>query len=228
MMKMTTRVMVCLCGLGVGAGAQGQLLPYVEDDLGTDYLVNEAQIGGSDLPVDNGTAFFAAFEVTGLFAPGDAISITGVAIPLWSSVVRATNSTSNGTFTFSFYGLGGGANADQHDGLASEVLLGERTLDFGLEGTGVDVFGGLFGTPLEFAAESTGFAVRIQSTSNFRMKLGPQPSSARRINLNTGARVGNAGAGNEFGNITVLGVVPAPASLALIPVALCAGARGRR
>lgn len=214
--------------LTVGFAAQAQLLPYNEGDLGDEYLVNEAMTGGADLFVNNGVAFFAAFEVVDIFEVGDEASITGIALPLWANNNNPTNNTLDGTFTFSFYGLGGGANANQHDGLANETLLGEATVVFGEQNTGVMNFGALFDTPIEFTAESTGFAVRVQSTAAFRMKLGPQPASARRININTGARVGNAGAGNQFGNITVLGVVPAPASLAVVPIAMACGFRRRR
>ena len=71
---------------------------------------------------------------------------------------------------------------------------------------------------------------RVSSTGAFRLKNGPQPSSTRRINLTTGARVGNSTAANEYTNFTLAGtVVPAPASAAVLGLGgvLAAGRRRR-
>ncbi|MEL6330257.1 MAG: hypothetical protein AAFR38_11395 [Planctomycetota bacterium] len=200
----------------IAGAATSQTMSVVgPGDLGSDFIVDEAQTGGADLQINNGIAPFAAFEYSGLFNAGDEVSITGIALPLWANNNNATNNTLNGTFTFSFYGLGGGPNADQFDGSASETLLGEVSLDFTGQNSGVAVFGALFNSSIDFLADSSGFAVRVQSTGAFRMKLGPQPSSGRRIRIDDGRRVGVDG--NQYGNLSFAGtVVPAPSVAGMI------------
>ncbi len=221
-------VLMGSCALASMASGQAMFAPYMPGDLGADLLVDEAVTGGSDLNVDNGIAAFAAWELTGLFNPGDEVSLTGVVLPLWANNPDsdATQNTQNGTFTIEIYGLGGGGNPNQYGGLADETLLGSADVDFGLAGTGVFVAGAMFDSPIDFVADSTGFVMRVRSTGAFRLKNGPQPSSARRINLNSGNRVGNEGA--QYTNFTIAGtVIPAPTTVALLGLGGLA-ASGRR
>ncbi|MEL7484491.1 MAG: PEP-CTERM sorting domain-containing protein [Planctomycetota bacterium] len=217
------------CLLASSALGQSAFSMYMPGDLGPDLLVDEAALGGSDLNVDNGIAAFAAWELTGLFNPGDDVSLTGIVLPIWanSSPDDATQNTQNGTFSIEIYGLGGGANTEQYGGLAVETLLGTADVEFNLAGTGVFLAGAAFDSPIDFVADSSGFVVRVRSTSAFRLKNGPQPSSARRINLNSGNRVGNDT--SQYTNFTIAGTaIPAPATAALLGLGgLAAGSRRR-
>lgn len=208
------------------AGAQ-VFSPFASGDLGGEYLLDEAAVGGADVNNATGVQPFTAFEMTGLFNVGDDVSVTGLALPLWANNTTDPNTTLNGTFTFNFYSLSGGGNAERFDGLANEALLGTATLEFTSEGTGVMVFGGLFSDSVDFTADSTGFAFSITSTAEFRMKMGPQPASATRVNINNGNRTTGV-AGGATGNITIIGTaIPAPGS-ALALAAGCFAMRRRR
>lgn len=218
--------------LAASAAGQAAFTEFMPGDLGADLLIDEAIVGGSDLNVDNGVAVFAAWEVTGLFNPGDAVSLTGIVLPIWANSTPddATQNTQNGTFTVEFWSIAGGSNPEQFDGSANESLIAQTDISFDLAGTGVFLAGAAFDAPINFTADASGFVFRVRSTGAFRLKNGPQPSSTRRINLTTGARVGNATAGNEYTSFTIAGtVVPAPASAAVLGLGgvLAAGRRRR-
>lgn len=217
MMK-TLSIVAGSCALAATAAGQAEFSLYMPGDLGTNLLVDEAEVGGSDLNVDNGIAVFAAWELTGLFNPGDQVSLTGIVLPIWANSTPddATQNTQNGTFTIEVYGLGGGTNTDQFGGSAIETLLGTADVSFNLAGSGVFLAGAMFDAPINFTADSSGFVFRVQSTGAFRLKNGTQPSSARRINLTSGNRVGSAAGANEYTNFTIAGsVIPTPASAAV-------------
>ncbi|MEM0983590.1 MAG: hypothetical protein AAGI17_06550 [Planctomycetota bacterium] len=215
----------------LASSAAAQVTPvmaeYNEGDLGTNYLVNEAAVGGADIRSEEFPATIA-YQYTGLFNIGDTVSITGVALPLWANRDSSftTNNTLAGTFTFDIYGLAGGANADAFDGAANETLLGSASLEFDSVGAGVLLFGALFDEAIDFAADSSGFVIYITSDSVFRLKAGPQTAgTGARVNINNGNSVANG----QVGNITVLGTaIPAPGAAAAISLAGVFASRRRR
>jgi MYXO-CTERM domain-containing protein len=212
--------------LFIGAGANAAVFStYNPGDLGPDLLIDEAVTGGADLVVDGGNAIFAGFEVANLWNAGDAVSITGIALPLWANSSNATNNTVNGTFTFTFYGLGGGPNADKYDGEANEQLLGSATVDFTSQNTGVFVFDAIFDQAIDFTADSSGFVFRIQSTGSFRLKRGAG-TGAQQIRIDNG---NYAGGGGQFGSFTFSGTaIPAPGAAGLLGLAMVGAGRRRR
>lgn len=219
-----TRIAFSVAALAAGT-AHADLMMFNPGDLGPDLLIDEAAIGGADLVVDNGIAPFAAFEVKNLWNVGDQVSITGIGLPLWANNDSASNNTVNGSFTFSFYGLGGGSLGEQYEGLAVETLLGQATVDFNGQNTGVAVFASLFDESIDFIADSTGFAFRVESTGAFRLKRGVS-EEFRQIRIDNGNR---AGGSPQFGSFTFSGTaVPAPASASLLSLALLGATRRRR
>ncbi|MEO1583789.1 MAG: PEP-CTERM sorting domain-containing protein [Planctomycetota bacterium] len=218
------------CLIAATTAGQASFSMFMPGDLGPNLLIDEAQLGGSDLRADLGTEAFVAWEIGGLWNPGDQVSLTGLALPIWANNENTVNNTQNGTFTLEIYGLGGGGNPEQFGGLADETLLGSTTIDFDLFNTGVFVAGAVFDSPINFIADASGFAFRLSSDGgSIRLKNGPQPSNARRININNGNRVGNANGGNQWGNFTFAGTaIPAPSTAALLGLGGLAAARRRR
>lgn len=212
--------------LFIGAGANAAVFtPFDPGDLGPDLLIDEAVTGGADLTVDGGSAIFAGFEVANLWNAGDAVSITGIALPLWANSANSTNNTVNGTFTFTFYGLGGGPNADKYDGEANETLLGSASVEFSSQGAGVLVFDATFDQAIDFNADSSGFVFRIESTGAFRLKRGAG-QGAQQIRIDNG---NYAGGGGLFGSFTFSGTaIPTPATAGVFSLAFVAAMRRRR
>jgi len=218
---LTSACVVALAGTAVNAAT---FSTYNPGDLGAT-LIDEAALGGADLNLNGGSEIFAGFEVTNLFNAGDEVSITGIALPLWSNNMNANNNTENGTFTFTFYGLGGGPNADKYDGEANETLLGSAIVEFTSEGDGVFLFGAEFDSSIDFTADSSGFVFRIESTESIRLKRGPN-STGQQIRIDNG---NYAGGGGQFGSFTVAGsVVPAPMTAGVLSLAMAGMARRRR
>lgn len=217
--QITLAAVLAACGV---ASANPEFVVFpTESDLGGEYLVNEAAGGGADLN-SNGATPFAAFQYTGLWEVGDEVSITGIALPLWSVNAAASNTTLNGTFTFTFFDLDAGADPEFFNP-AVETVLGTGTLDFTSEGEGVFVYGGEFDESIDFTAASTGFLVLIESTEKFRMKLSATGSSATQVNTANGNSPGDRGL------LTIAGsVVPTPASAMLLIGAGGVAARRRR
>ena len=90
--------------------------------------------GGNDLSFNTGNAATHAWEIQsgGAWASdgSETVTITGLALPIWANSTPddATNNTQNGTFTFTFYGLG--ADGDVGAGYAGDTLIGTATADF--------------------------------------------------------------------------------------------------
>lgn len=219
---MTLSVKMFVCGLAAAAtAANGAVFSeYNAGDLGST-LVDEAALGGDDLNLNGGTEIFNGWQVRNLWSAGDEVSLTGIALPLWSNNDNLNNNTENGTFTFTFYDLG----ADGvYSGSGAETLLGSATVEFDMQGQGVFVLGATFDTAIDFIAESDGLVFRIENTASIRLKRGPN-TTAEQIRIDNGTL---AGGGGQFGSFTLAGtVVPAPGAVGIASVAL-AGFAGRR
>ncbi|MEM7756205.1 MAG: hypothetical protein AAF297_11280 [Planctomycetota bacterium] len=206
--------------LAAGAGSAATFSEYMAGDLGST-LIDEAALGGADLNLNGGSEIFAGFQVRNLWNAGDDVSLTGIALPIWSNNTAANNNTENGTFTFTFYDLG----ADGvYSGSGSETLLGSAQVTFDGEGDGVFVLGATFDSAIDFTAESDGLVFRIENTDSIRLKRGPN-MTGEQIRIDNGNL---AGGGGQFGSFTLAGtVIPAPGTIALGSVAL-AGFTARR
>ena len=214
---------LAFAGLAMTAGvaSAGVFSQYNAGDLGATF-VDEAALGGGDLNLNAGNEIFAGFQVNNLWNAGDEISLTGIALPLWSNNFNANNNTEDGTFTFTFYDLG--ADGVFSGTAGGETLLGSATVEFNTEGDGVFVMGATFDTAINFIAESDGLVFRIENTDSIRLKRGPN-MTGEQIRIDNG---NFAGGGGQFGSFTLAGfVVPAPGAAGVFALA-AAGLAGRR
>lgn len=184
--------------------------------LGSDFLFDQAALGGGDAALQSAPASFGwVAEYAGLWDIGTDVSITGLALPLVSNTGSGTNSTQNGDFTFTFFDLGGGADPDAFDGynfgtMVGESILGTATGTFSNSGLGgvanqTDEYFIEFDTPIDFTSVSTGLAFHIQSTNTVRTKI-QAPSATRRAR-----RVGLSGtpvSGNQNSYAATLAGTP--------------------
>lgn len=173
-----------VAGYTIGSGAlspNGEML-----------FIDNAATGGGDSTSAGGTLFWSAV-LRNVWLPSDQVSLTGLAIPIHA--LGASNTTLNGTFTFTFYDLG----ADSaFSGIDNETLLGSTTLNFNGNGTtGTSAYYGVFDAPLSFTAQGTGVAVRIGNSTGIRLKTNNAGNSAgvTRNNNTTGAVLADANPG---------------------------------
>lgn len=143
--------------------------------------------GGNDLRWDNGDGSLHIWEIQsgGAWSPGDTVSITGIALPIWANNpdTIAANNTQNGTFTFTFRSLGPDNDYDTGD----TTVFGTATAEFNSAGEGVAAYWVIFDTPVLWTADSEGFAVSVSSTAALRLKTG---------NTAVGVEAENAGNGD--------------------------------
>jgi hypothetical protein len=152
-------------------------------------IVDNAATGGSDSSAATGDLGWSA-ELAGLWTANATVSISGIALPIWSHATNTTNTTLTGTFTFHFYDLDLGTNADAFEGTGVERLLGSATATF-TQGA-VGTYYANFDSPITFTARSSGVAVRIVNSTWLRLKVESAtaaPNVVRKANLD-GAAVG--------------------------------------
>jgi hypothetical protein len=220
-MKPLMTVGACAGLFVASAGSAAVFSQYNAGDLGST-LIDEAALGGGDLNLNGGNEIFAGFQVRNLWNAGDEVSLTGIALPLWSNNLNDNNNTENGTFTFTFYDLG--ADGVFSGTNAGETLLGSATVEFDGEGGGVFVLGATFDSAIDFIAESDGLVFRIENTDSIRLKRGPN-MTGEQVRIDNGNL---AGGGGQFGSFTLAGtVIPAPGTIVLASVAFV-GVAGRR
>ncbi|MEM1099670.1 MAG: LamG-like jellyroll fold domain-containing protein [Planctomycetota bacterium] len=156
--------------------------------LGTDLIFDNAQNAGLSTfdfranDTGNGAgAFTWAATWDNLWEVGTDVEITGIALPLRSPNTGTANNTANGTFTFSFYEIGGGDNASDWDGTDNgETLLTTRDVIYSSAGVApaAQVVYATFDSPITYNAASTGLAISLDSTSSIRTRLDSSPDTA--------------------------------------------------
>jgi fibronectin-binding autotransporter adhesin len=173
--------------------------------MGEVLFIDRGATGGGDATSGGNPAF--SVEVANIWTAGEDVRITGIALPLHAS--GTSDTTLNGTMTFSFYDLDGGANPDAFDGLAAETLVGTATAAFEGNGTtGTSAYYVIFDDPITFTAASSGIAVRIQHSTSLRLKINsatPEPRAVRKSNTN-----GSTFANNPDMRISLAGTVGTP------------------
>ncbi|QDT69330.1 hypothetical protein MalM25_22660 [Planctomycetes bacterium MalM25] len=131
---------------------------------------------------------------------GTDVSLTGIALPLRSPNTGTANNTSNGTFTFTFYELTGGA-PNAWDGTDNgETVLATADVEFTLAGTGGAIIPyATFDTPINFTSSSNGLAIGVDSTGSIRTRFDttPEPVEGLHFVVDTGAQQAN-GAGHQW------------------------------
>jgi autotransporter-associated beta strand protein len=161
----------------------------------------DTAVGGGG---DSGTAADLGFmvQMTNLWQVGETIKITGVALPI------RTATTSAGTWTFEFYELDQGTNANSYEGNATETVVGSATVEMLTDVTSIGAYYATFDTPIIFTAQSKGIAVRFTTTTLMRLKI--NTGGAQRLATATGIPSGGTYPGLRF---TLAGsvVLPPPA-----------------
>ena len=168
-----------------------------------------------------------------LWTVGDQVSLTGIALPVRSPNTGTANNTSDGTFTFTFYELTGGASTSDWNGSNNgEVALGTVDVTFSSAGTGAAIIPyATFDTPLDFTATSPGIAIHVDSTGSIRTRAdgnvdGVDGSAFNRL---SGAQIGGAdGAGHQWTLAGTVTPVPEPTSALLSSFGLLVLLRRRR
>ncbi len=208
--------------LMAGSASAALLANYDIGDgsLGTELFFDLATTGGNDEAGQN-----YVMQYKGLWTANDQISLTGIAIPIWSNFNDNSLSTvPDGTFTVSFYDLG---IDGFFNGSGSETLLGTNTVNFNGgtdEDNDIDAFAALFDTPTLFTAESTGLAIHLAYSNSSRLKSAGDSNTGNRLNLSDGA----AQEGRDVMLSLSGSVVPEPSSLALLCLGGLLLARRRR
>ncbi len=137
-------------------------------------FVDNAATGGGDARHDNGVTDWSA-ELSGLWNNGDTVTLTGLAIPIWSDTASTLNTTLSGTFSFNFYDLDAGADLTAFDGIGVETLVGSASASFTRGSIGTYYV--RFDTPLTFTARSSGIALHISNTAALRLKVNTAASA---------------------------------------------------
>ena len=198
-------------GYTIGSGLLG---PTIVD--GADH----AGLGTADLRANDSASGAGAYGWLAvwdnLWNVGDAVSLTGIAMPVRSpgGPGDTSNNTDNGTFTFTFYELSGGVNLNIYDGTANgETVLGTATAIFADAGTGPAIIPYVtFDSPIAFTATSPGIGIHMDSTSSIRTRHDDSADGVDGFeqNLVSGAIPGS---GHQW---TIAGtVVPEPTTFAL-------------
>ncbi|MEM9754056.1 MAG: hypothetical protein AAF916_11825, partial [Planctomycetota bacterium] len=155
--------------------------------LGTNLIFDNAQntgLGTFDFRANDTGNSAVAFPWVAtwdnLWEIGTDVEITGIAMPLRSPNTGTANNTSNGTFTFDFFELAGGADLSDWDGTDNgEVSLTTRDVIFNTAGeTPAQVVYATFDTPITYTAASTGLAIGVNSTGSIRMRMDNAPDTA--------------------------------------------------
>ncbi len=173
--------------------------------LGSSLIIDNASNGGGDSSAATGDLGWTA-ELAGLWISNSVVSLTGIALPIWSDT-NASSTTVSGAFTFYFYDLNRGVNVNGFDGKSVETLLGMATASF-TQGA-VGTFYVVFDSPVQFTSESSGVAVRIVNTGWLRLEVvaaSSAPGVARKSSL-TGADIGGT---HPHFRITLAGAVFSP------------------
>jgi hypothetical protein len=171
------------------------------EQLGSDFILDEAATGGGDF-ADQTPPGFATWvaQYNDIWTAGDAVSITGLAIPIFANDTAGTNNSQPGDWTFTFFELSGGANPNLFDGynfgtMTGEPILGQVNATLQpYTGNQTDEYFVKFDTPIDFTAQSSGFALHMQSTSTMRLKINTAAPTRRgvRVGLADGVAVGGA------------------------------------
>lgn len=213
---------------GYTKGAGSQLL-IANGGAATTAFVDTAVTGGSDITF-NGSPTSAGFvwriDAGGNWSVGNTVSLTGLAVPLWTNATTPTTTTSNtssGTFTFTFYS--GGADNDWQGtanlGTSDDSLIGSATATF-TAGGAIDEYYVNFDTPVVWAANSTVIVAHPQSTGSMRFKQGA--ADVPRENLGNGV---NQATGLSF-SLAGTVAVPEPSAALLGALSLLGLLRRRR
>jgi hypothetical protein len=213
-------------GYTIGSGLLGPTLVDGADHAGlgtVDLRANDSASG------TGAYGWLAVWE--NLWGVGDAVSITGIAVPLRSPGAAGddSNNTDNGTFTFTFYELSGGVNLNIYDGTSNgETVLGTATAVFNDAGSGAAIIPYVtFDSPIAFTSTSTGIGIHMDSTSSIRTRWDDSVDGVDGINHNlaTGATNGKGHQWTIAGSVTP---VPEPSSFALGGLAMGAMLLARR
>ncbi|MEM1026768.1 MAG: LamG-like jellyroll fold domain-containing protein [Planctomycetota bacterium] len=180
----------CFAFVGTASGQATFLTGYTIGSglLGSDLIFDNAQNAGLSTfdfranDTGNGAgAFTWAATWDNLWEVGTDVEITGIALPVRSPNVGTANNTSNGTFTFSFYEIGGGTNPSDWDGTDNgETILATRDVIYNTAGLApaAQVVYATFDTPITYNAASTGLAISLDSTGSIRTRLDNTPDTA--------------------------------------------------
>ena len=206
---------------GYTTGAGSQLLESNNLGAGGEVLfVDGASSGSSDFRADGGQIGWVS-ELSGVWAVGDEVSLTGLAIPIWANSTPddATNNTQNDTWVITWYQLDGGANPNQYDGTnGGEAPFTTNEVVFNSANTGVGAYYVVFDSPVTFTATSTGIGFNIKSKNggSLRFKAGSSQTTTRRNGSN-----GNALSPSWSTSLagTVTPAIPEPTSMVLFSIA---------
>ena len=154
-------------GYSIGSGLLGPTLVDGADHAG----LGTFDLRANDTGNGNGTYGWVAVW-DDLWSVGDDVSVTGISLPLRSPNTGTANNTSNGTFTFTFYELSGGGNANGWDGINNgETVLGTADVVFSDAGSAPAILPyATFDSPIDFTSSSTGIAVHVNSTGSIRTR----------------------------------------------------------
>ncbi|TWU22711.1 hypothetical protein [Bythopirellula polymerisocia] len=203
-------------GYVMGSGSQ---LLTANGGSGTTLFADAATLGGSDVNGTGASFFSVLLDGSSFWNVGEAVSITGFALPLVDAA------TDDGTFTFDIRQGAGGSGASGTAGLAS---LGTAEATY-TSGGGTSAYYVNFDTPVTFVADSnsTSIVINWTSTATMRFKKRTEPTGGAlpQVNYANGNFVG----GDDTVSVSVAGsVVPEPASMALALCCLLGMAAGRR
>ena len=173
--------------------------------LGSSVIIDNAATGGGDSSSSTGNLGWTA-ELAGLWNSNSIVSISGISLPIFSDANTA-NTTVSGTFTFYFYDLDSGTNANSFDGTGVETLLGTATASF-TQGA-VGAYYAAFNSPVQFTAKSSGVAVRIINTGWLRLKIVPA-ATAPGVVLKSSLNGTNIGGANPNFRMSLAGTVFSP------------------
>jgi hypothetical protein len=173
--------------------------------LGNGLIIDNAGTGGGDSSAASGNLGWTA-ELAGLWNSNATVTLSGIALPIWSDT-NAASTTVSGTFTFYFYDLDQGTDANAFDGTGMEKLLGTATASF-TQGA-VGTYYAFFEVPISFTAKSSGVAVRIVNTGWLRLKVNNAASAPGVICKNNVTGVAIGGTNPNF-RISLAGTVSSP------------------
>jgi autotransporter-associated beta strand protein len=201
-----------MAAVSVHAATNNLASGYVVGGFGPAVFLDHASGGGGDSSqVANGDPGFSV-QMTNLWQIGDVIQITGVALP-----IRPV--TTAGTFTFNFFSLDSGANADLFDGVASETMVGTGYGQLVVDAS-TGAYSVTFDPPIVFTAASRGIAVQFTnfstasySSNRFKINTAANAPNAVRVNSATGVPSGGTNPNMRFTLAGSVVVPPAVGSL---------------
>ena len=229
--------------MGVGASSEAATFSTgytIGSNLLGNTIVDGAShvgLGTSDLRANdsaNGNgAYTWVASWDSLWAIGDQVSITGIALPLRSpgAAGDTSNNTNNGTFTFTFYELAAGDTSDWNGTDNGETVLATATVDFTSAGAGPSIIPyATFDSSIDFTAASTGIAIHVDSTSSIRTRWDDARDGDDSLHesLTTGELANGGTRGHQWTVAGSVPPIPEPSSLALIGLGALACVRRRR